>query len=91
MDDVLGEEGEGSVEGLERHHHGEPVQGRGAAGDHRRGVEEDIQDPGQVPPDRVHLRLPHHDPLVHLRVSALSRCRRGNLRRCSSGSGSPPW
>ena len=79
------------MEGPQRNHYGGTIQGRGEARDYRRGVEEDIQDPGQVPPDRLHLRLPHHDPLVHFRVSALSRCGRGDLRRWSSVSGSKTW
>ena len=68
------------MEGPQRNHYGGAIQGGGEAGDHRRGVEEDIQDPGQVPPDRLHLRLPYHDSLVHFRFPALSRCGRGNLR-----------
>ena len=79
------------MEGPQRNHYGGAVQGRGEAGDHRRGVEEDIQDSGQVPPDRLHLRLAHHDSLVHLRVSSLSRCGRRNLRRWSSVSSSTTW
>ena len=62
----------GSLERPECHHHGGEIQGRGEERNNWRGVEEDIQDPGPVPPDHLQPGLSHHHSLVYLRLTPLS-------------------
>ena len=62
---------EGSLERPECHHHGGEIQGRGEERNNRRGVEENIQDPGPVPPDHLQPGLSDHDSLVYLCLAPL--------------------
>ena len=62
----LGEKG--SMEGSECNNHGGEVQVWGAAGDHWRGMEENLSHTRQVPTHRIHLRFSHNHFMVRSRL-----------------------